>query len=110
LSFLSTQTISLRTPGAIAMLLVILGIVGITGVIRCAHADTNDTFPSAQSGVRYTQADPDSQEAEETFWDAVKDSGAPDLIEASLQSCLKGTSFHSIFWRCRSDDHRAQIE
>jgi len=40
--------------------------------------------------TEYAQADPDSQEAEKTFWDAVKDSGDPDMIEAYLQSFPDG--------------------
>jgi len=36
----------------------------------------------AGDGLRIAQADPDSREAETTFWNAVKDSGDADMIES----------------------------
>jgi len=52
--------------------------------------------PSSQLGasipdaLRYAQADPDSREVEETFWDSVKESGDPDMIDAYLESYPDG--------------------
>ncbi len=44
----------------------------------------------AGDSLRIAQADPDSREAEKTFWDAVKDSGDEDMLEAYLESFPHG--------------------
>jgi hypothetical protein len=50
------------------------------------HAAVIGSLPSAHNGTEYAQADPDSCEAEKTFWDAVKDSADPDICRN--YSCL----------------------
>ncbi len=54
------------------------------------HTSRGTRSSPAHHVERIAQAAPDSRETEKTFWDAVKDSGDPDMIDAYLASYPNG--------------------
>lgn len=65
-------------------------LTGMSQTVVCGELASAKPAKAKSDPIVLAQADPDSREAEKTFWETVKDSDDPDMIEAYLASFPNG--------------------
>jgi formylglycine-generating enzyme required for sulfatase activity len=65
-------------------------LTGMSQTVVAGELASGKAAKAKSDRIVLAQVDPDSREAEKTFWDAVKDSGDAEMIEAYLESYPNG--------------------